>query len=42
MIAMILLFLDSEEDGDNLMVYALLYVLASEWVDMGDLLKGFL
>gem|GEM_PF-3443659 len=34
LIAMILIFLDSEEDGDNLMVYALLYVLASEWVDL--------
>jgi len=34
LIAMILIFLDSEEDGDNLMVYALLYVLASEWIDL--------
>ena len=34
LIAMILMFLDSEEDGDNLMVYALLYVLASEWIDI--------
>ena len=32
-IALILMFLDSEEDGDNLMVYALIYVLASEWID---------
>ena len=34
LIAMILIFLDSEEEGDNLMVYALLYVLASEWIDV--------
>jgi len=39
LIAMILMFLDSEEEGDNLMVYALLYVLASEWVDIGDFFK---
>jgi hypothetical protein len=40
-IAMILMFLDSEEEGDNLMVYALLYVLASDWIDM-DFVKNFL
>jgi len=34
LIAMILMFLDSEEDGDNLMVYALLYILASDWFDL--------
>ena len=34
LIAMILMFLDSEEEGDNLMVYALLYVLASDWIDI--------
>ena len=41
LIAMILMFLDSEEEGDNLMVYALLYVLASEWIDM-DFFKKFI
>jgi len=39
LIAMILIFLDSDEDGDNLMVYALLYVLASEWIDIGDFFR---
>jgi len=39
LIAMILIFLDSEEEGDNLMVYALLYVLASEWIDIGNFFK---
>lgn len=38
LVAMILMFLDSEEEGDNLMVYALLYVLASEWIDI-DFMK---
>jgi len=39
LIAMILIFLDSDEEGDNLMVYALLYVLASEWIDIGNFFK---
>ena len=40
-IALIIMFLDSDEEGDNLMVYALLYVLASEWLDL-DFFKKFL
>ena len=42
LIALILMFLDSDEEGDNLMVYALIYVLASDWFDMEGFLGKFL
>ena len=37
-VALIIMFLDSDEEGDNLMVYALLFVLISGWFDF-DLSK---
>ena len=37
-LALIILFLDSDEEGDNLMVLALAFILVSEWFDF-DLSK---
>lgn len=39
LIALIFLFLDNEDNDDPMIIYALLYILLSDYVDLGDLLS---